>query len=69
MSLTAWEFQHSINCDAPRPFVWTFWTDVSNWQKLEGEAVEWCRLDGPFAECLAAGGRSDPQLDLFPSAS
>ena len=50
MSLTVWEFQHSIDCDAPRPFVWTFWTDVSNWQKLEGEAVEWCSLDGPFAE-------------------
>ena len=49
MSTTAWEFEHSVQCDADRAFVWAFWTDVSNWERIEGEAVESIGMDGPFA--------------------
>lgn len=50
MSETAWQFEHSIECNADRAFVWSFWTDVSNWERLEGDSVDWIKLDGPFAE-------------------
>lgn len=43
-----WDFEHSVECNASRAFAWAFWTDVSNWERLEGEAVESIRLDGPF---------------------
>ena len=43
-----WDFEHSVECEASRKFVWSFWTDVSNWKRLEGSAVEWIRLEGPF---------------------
>ncbi len=44
-----WEFEHSVECNANRAFVWAFWTDVSNWERIEGDAVESIRLDGSFA--------------------
>lgn len=50
MNKAAWQFEHSIECAANRSFVWSFWTDISNWERLEGNAVEWIRLHGPFAE-------------------
>lgn len=48
MSTTAWEFEHTVECSASRSFVWAFWTDVSNWERIEDDAVEWIRLEGPF---------------------
>ncbi|NEO42632.1 MAG: hypothetical protein F6J90_42480 [Moorea sp. SIOASIH] len=45
-----WQFEHSVDCKAAKSFVWQYWTDVSNWERLEGEAVEWIRIEGPFAE-------------------
>ncbi len=49
MNKPAWQFEHSVECNANKDFVWSFWTDVSNWERIEGKAVEWIRLDGPFA--------------------
>ena len=49
MQTTLWEFEHAVECDADQFFAWSYWTDVSNWEKLEGEAVDWIRLYGPFA--------------------
>ena len=43
-----WQFEHSLECKASKSFVWSFWSDVSNWERLEGNAVEWIRLEGPF---------------------
>ncbi|MBX2873614.1 MAG: hypothetical protein KTR30_15980 [Saprospiraceae bacterium] len=48
MSKTAWEFQHFVECKAAKSFAWAFWTDVSNWERIEGKAVEWIKLHGPF---------------------
>ena len=45
---TVWDFEHSVECQASRAFAWSFWTDVSNWKRIEGDAVEWIRLDGAF---------------------
>jgi len=44
-----WHFEHSVECHSDKSFAWAFWTDVSNWERLEGNAVEWIRLQGPFA--------------------
>lgn len=49
MSKAVWQFEHTVTCKANRTFVWSFWTDVTNWEQIEGEAVELIRLDGPFA--------------------
>ncbi|MFS4449007.1 hypothetical protein [Maribacter sp. 2307UL18-2] len=49
MDETTWQFEHSVECDADRSFAWSFWTDVSNWERLEGKAVEWIELKGAFA--------------------
>ena len=43
-----WDFEHSVECEANRKSVWLFWTDVSNWKRIECNAVEWIRLEGPF---------------------
>lgn len=48
MSNAAWQFEHSVECNSDKSFAWAFWTDVSNWQRLEGKAVEWIKLNGPF---------------------
>ncbi|WP_299530804.1 hypothetical protein [Ulvibacterium sp.] len=44
-----WQFEHSVECNSHKSFAWAFWTDVSNWERLEGKAVEWIKLHGPFA--------------------
>lgn len=49
MEDAAWEFQHSVECKAAKSFAWLFWTNVSNWERLEGKAVEWIKIHGPFA--------------------
>lgn len=48
MDNTDLQFKHSTSCNASSAFAWTFWTDVSNWEKIEGDTVEWIRLDGAF---------------------
>jgi len=48
MSEAAWQFEHAVECKVNRSFVWSFWTDVSNWEHIEGKAVEWIKLHGPF---------------------
>lgn len=50
MATPVWQFEHSVECAAGRRAAWQFWTNVSNWERLEGDAVEWIRLDGEFAE-------------------
>lgn len=49
MTAPVWEFEHSAECAAPRAIAWEFWTDVSNWERIEGAAVESIRLHGEFA--------------------
>lgn len=44
MSKPVWEFQHSVECNAPRQFVWRFWTDIANWNDPPAKFD----LDGPF---------------------
>jgi hypothetical protein len=44
MSGPAWEFQHSVECNAPRRFAWGYWTDVANWDDPPAKF----HLDGPF---------------------
>ncbi len=53
-----WQFEHSVECKVTRSFVWSFWTKVSNWEKIEGEAVEWIKISGPFA--VGTSGSTKP---------
>jgi len=46
MSAVAWKFEHSAECDAPRAFAWSFWTDVTNWDDPPARF----ELDGYFSE-------------------
>jgi hypothetical protein len=41
----AWQFEHSVDCGAPRQFAWNYWTNVANWNDPPASF----RLDGPFA--------------------
>jgi hypothetical protein len=43
-SAPAWQFQHSVDCNAPRQSAWSYWTDVSNWNDPPASF----HLDGPF---------------------
>src|SRR5262245_37364592 len=40
----AWQFQHSIDCNAPLRFVWSYWTNIANWN----DPPATFHLDGPF---------------------
>ena len=40
----AWQFQHSVDCNASRQFAWRYWTNIANWS----EAPASIHLDGPF---------------------
>lgn len=40
----AWQFRHSVNCLAPRDFVWRYWTDVANWNDPPASF----QIEGPF---------------------
>ena len=42
------EFEHSVTCQVDRGFAWGFWANVDNWAVVD-PAVEWVRLEGPFA--------------------
>ena len=39
-----WQFQHSVPCDAPRKFAWSYWTNIANWDDPPATFA----LDGPF---------------------
>ena len=43
-SQPAWQFNHSVVCNAPRPFVWSYWTNIENWNDPPAKFY----LDGPF---------------------
>ena len=49
MSQPVWQFEHSVEVRASCAHAWAFWTVVSNWALVEGDAVEWIKLEGPFA--------------------
>jgi hypothetical protein len=42
----AWEFQHSVECNATRPFAWKYWTNIENWDDPPAKFL----LDGPFSD-------------------
>lgn len=44
MSKPAWQFQNSVECNVPRPFAWSYWTNVANWDDPPASF----NLDGPF---------------------
>ncbi|PHN04113.1 SRPBCC family protein [Flavilitoribacter nigricans] len=48
MENTVWEFQHAVTCQASCAQIWSFLTDVTNWERLEGTTVNWIRIYGPF---------------------
>jgi hypothetical protein len=54
MGDVAWELEHSVEADASSGFVWSFWTDVTNWDDPPAQFA----LDGPFA----AGARGTTVL-------
>ena len=43
-SQPAWQFHHSVVCNAPRQFAWSYWTNVANWNDPPANF----HLDGPF---------------------
>jgi Polyketide cyclase / dehydrase and lipid transport len=44
----AWELKHSVVANTDLVSVWTWHSNVDNWARLEGNAVESITLDGPF---------------------
>ncbi len=40
----AWEFQHSVQCNATRQFAWSYWTNIVNRNDPPAKFA----LDGPF---------------------
>jgi hypothetical protein len=49
-----WQFQHSVDCNVPRRFAWSHWTNIANWDEPPASF----HLDGPFA----AGSRLTTSL-------
>jgi hypothetical protein len=43
-----WELKHSVIANANRQTVWAWHSNVDNWVRFEGDAVESITLDGPF---------------------
>ena len=44
ISEPAWQFQHSVDCNATRQFAWNYWTNIANWNDPPASF----HLDGPF---------------------
>jgi hypothetical protein len=44
MSEAIWEFAHSVECGAPREFVWVYWSNAENWDDPPARF----EFDGPF---------------------
>jgi hypothetical protein len=40
----AWQFQHWVDCNAPRQFAWSRWTNIDNWNDPPASF----HLNGPF---------------------
>jgi hypothetical protein len=43
-----WELKHSVIAAANRRAVWEFVSNIDNFTRIEGDAVESMTLDGPF---------------------
>src|SRR5215475_5870091 len=43
-----WETKHSVIADVDRSSAWAWHSNVDNWVRFEGDAVESITLDGPF---------------------
>ena len=43
-----WESKHSVIADVDRSSAWAWHSNVDNWVRFEGNAVESITLDGPF---------------------
>jgi len=43
-----WEAKHSVIADVERTTVWAWHSNVDNWVRFEGNAVESITVDGPF---------------------
>ena len=43
-----WEAKHSVIADVDRTTVWAWHSNVDNWVRFEGNAVESITVDGPF---------------------
>lgn len=43
-----WELKHSVIAAANRQTVWEFVSNIDNFARIEGDAVESMTLDGPF---------------------
>jgi hypothetical protein len=41
---SAWQFEHSVDCNVPRHFAWSYWTNIANWNDPPASF----HLDGPF---------------------
>jgi hypothetical protein len=46
MTEPVWQFEHSIECNAPREFCWGYWTNMANWD----DPPAGFHLEGPFAD-------------------
>jgi len=44
----SWELKHSVIANADRQTVWAWHSNVDNWARFEGDAVESITIDGPF---------------------
>ena len=44
ISQPAWQFQHSVACNATRQFAWSYWTNIANWNDPPASF----HVDGPF---------------------
>ena len=44
MGDSAWEFQHSVECNVTPQFAWEYWTNIANWDDPPARF----HLDGPF---------------------
>jgi len=43
-----WELKYSVIANANRQTVWAWHSNIDNWVRFEGDAVESITLDGPF---------------------
>ena len=40
-----WQFEYSVECQAPADFAWKYWTNIANWSDPPAEF----EINGPFA--------------------
>ncbi len=56
--MTAYTFEHTVECRVGRDFARRFWSDVGNWAAVDS-SVESVALEGPFA--AGTRGRTKPR--------